>query len=85
MRSTVAAGARHFHPLGNVDPLLQAVVKRDHVLAALAEAEFAHHGGVRPLQDLDDLAVGPPAGLDARDPHDHAVAMHRLARRNRAE
>ena len=48
------------------------------VAAAPADFEFADHGGVGALQHLDDIAIGAAAGLDARDAHDHAVAMHGL-------
>ena len=36
------------------------------------------HGRMGALQDLDDLAIGAAAGFDARDAHDHAVAVHGL-------
>src|SRR5947209_5462547 len=53
---------------------------RDDVHAAPADVELADHGGVRALEDLDDLAIGASARLDARDADDDAVAMHRLLR-----
>ena len=78
MRSTCGAAGGKFHALGNLDPLVDAVVLRHHVLAAPADAEFAHHGGMGALQHLDDFAIGAPAGFDARDAHQHAVAVHGL-------
>jgi hypothetical protein len=33
---------------------------------------------VRALQNFDDFAARAPACLDTRDPHDDAVAVHRL-------
>ena len=79
MRSSeAAAGGREFHAVGNIDPLLDAAVGGHHVAAAAADFEFADHGGVGALQHLDDVAIGAPAGLDAGDADDHAVAVHGL-------
>jgi hypothetical protein len=78
MRSITGAGGRKFHALGDLDPLLDAVVVRAPRTAAAADAEFADHRGVGALQHLDDLAIGAAAGLDARDAHHHAVAVHGL-------
>ena len=72
------AGGRELHALGDLDPLLDALVVRHHVLAAPADVEFADHGGVGALEHLDDLAIGAAVGLDARDAHHHAVAVHGL-------
>ena len=36
------------------------------------------------LQDFDDFAIGAPSGLDARDAHHDAVAVHGLLRPIRA-
>ena len=85
MRSGLRRGGRNLHAVGDLDPLLQALVVRDHVSAAAADAELADHGGVGALQDLDDFAVGAAAGLDAGDADHHAVAVHGLLRPNRAE
>ena len=49
MRSTAARRRRNLHAVGDLDPLLDAVVVRDHVAAAAADAELADHGGVRAL------------------------------------
>jgi len=35
---------------------------------------------MRALQHFDDLAIGAAIGFDARDAHQHAVAMHGLTR-----
>ena len=81
MRSMEDAGRRKFHTFGNLDPLLDALILRHDVLAAAADAEFAHHGGMRALQYFYDFAVGAAAGFDAGDAHHHPVAVHRLFRR----
>ena len=73
-----SGGGREFHAVGNIDPLLYAVVGGHHVTAAAADFEFADHGGVGALQHLDDVTIGAAAGLDAGDADDHAVAVHRL-------
>src|ERR1039458_10734290 len=59
---------------------LDAPILRHDVIAAAAHAKLAHHSGMRALQDLDNLAIGAAIRLDARDAHQHAVAMHGLAR-----
>ena len=53
---------------------------RDHEHAAAADAELAHHGRMRALEDLDDFAIGAATGFDAGDAHHHAVAVHGLLR-----
>ena len=75
---------RNLHAFGNLDPLVDALVVRHDVLAAAPDAELAHHGGMRALQHLDDLAIGAAAGLDAGDAHHHAVAVHGALRPARA-
>ena len=70
------AGGRELHPLGDLDPLLDAVVVRDHVLAAAPDAEFAHHRGMGALEHLDNLAIRAAVRFDARDADHHAVAVH---------
>src|ERR1019366_2429999 len=78
-------GGREFHAVGDLDPLVDPVVGGHHVAAAAADFELADHGGVSALQHLDDIAVGAAAGLDARDAHDHAVAVHGLLGRFRGD
>ena len=51
--------ARNLHALRNLDPLLNALVGRNHEVAALADAELADHGHVRAAQNADDFAFGP--------------------------
>ncbi len=46
------------------------------ILPALADAELADHGEVRAPQHLDDFAIGSPAGFDAGDADQHAIAVH---------
>ena len=72
------AGGRELQAFGDLDPLPDAVVLRHHVGSMAADAELADHGGVGAFEHLDDLAIGAPAGLDARDAHHHAVAVHGL-------
>src|ERR1035437_8957316 len=72
------AGGREFHAVWNIDPLMNPAIGGHDVAAAPADFEFADHGGMGALQHLDDVAIGAAAGLDARDAHDHAVAMHGL-------
>src|ERR1035437_2081550 len=72
------AGGREFHAVRDIDPLMNPAIGGHHVAAAPADFEFADHGGMGALQHLDDVAIGAAAGLDARDAHDHAVAMHGL-------
>ena len=52
MRSMAGAGGREFHAFRDFDPLPDAVVVGNHVLAAAADAEFADHGGVGALAAL---------------------------------
>src|SRR5690242_3611914 len=72
---------RNGQVFGNLDPVLQALVVRDHEQTAAVNVKLANHGGMRALQNLDDLAVGTPAALDPRDAHYRTVAMHGVARR----
>src|SRR5450759_4522027 len=69
-----AGGDRH--SLRNLDPLADALVVRDHEIAAAAHAELAHDAGVRPFQHLHDFAVGTPVALQALDADRHAVPVH---------
>ena len=52
MRSRFGPAGGNLHALGNLDPLLDALVVRNHVLAAAADAEFADHRGVGALAGL---------------------------------
>src|SRR5262249_4685843 len=73
-------GRRNFHTLGDVDPLLDALVLRLHVAAAPADVELADDGGMGTPQHLDHVPVGASIGFDACDTDHHAIAMHRLLR-----
>ena len=70
------AAGRNRHALGNLDPLADALVVRDHIIAAPAHAKLAHDAAVRPLHHLDDFAVRAPVALQALDAERHAVAVH---------
>src|SRR4051812_11191882 len=48
----------------------------NHIIAAPAHPKFAHDAAVRPLHDIDDLAVRAPIALQALDAKSHAIAMH---------
>ena len=50
----------------NLDPVVQAVVMRNHQKPVAAHLELANHGRMRPLQNLDDFAIRAAASLDAR-------------------
>ena len=81
MRSICSAGAGMARSSGISIQSLQALVVRDHENSRWrAHLEFADHGGMRALENLDDLAIGAAAGLDARDAHHDAVAVHGAAR-----
>ncbi len=67
-----------FHAFRNIDPLLDAVVMRHHVLPAAPDVKLADHRGVGPPQHFDDLAIGAAVGFDTRDANYYAVAMHGL-------
>ena len=69
-----AGGNRH--ALRNLDPLANALVMRNHIIAAAAHAELAHDAAVRPLHHLHDFAVRAPVALQALDAKRHAVAVH---------
>ena len=71
--------AGDLHALGNLDPVLNALVVRHDGRAAPRDAELADDGGMRALEDAQDFAVGAAVGLDARDAHHDAVAVHGLA------
>ena len=71
-------GRRKLHALGNLDPLLDAIVVRHHVLAAPTDAELADHRGCARFRTLTISPSARPPGLDARNPHHHAVAVHSL-------
>ena len=61
----------------NSNPLPNPFVMRNHVITAAARAEFADHRWMRAAQDLHDVAMRAAVGIDARDPGDHTIAVHR--------
>ena len=65
--------------LRNLDPVAQPLVVRHHEKSAAPHAELTHHRRMRAPEDLDDLAVSAPAGLDARDARHYAIAVHGAA------
>ena len=76
----------NLHAFGNLDPLLDALVVRHHVLPAACRC------GIRPprwdARACRTLTISPsarPSGFDARDAHHHAVAVHGLFRRIRRD
>src|SRR5579863_9224778 len=71
---------RDGHVLGNLDPVLDALVVRDDEEALAGDAEFADYRRVSPAQNPDDLAVGLAVALDAEDVDDGAVAVHGAGR-----
>ena len=62
--------------VGNLDPLPDAVVVRDHEVAVAANAELAHHRRVRALEHAQNLAMRAAIRFDAADPSHHAIAVH---------
>src|SRR5437764_15491761 len=56
-------GLGQLHAVGNFDPLLDALILRDDVLAAASDAELADDGDMGAFEDLDDFAVGAAAGF----------------------
>ncbi len=68
--------AGDFQPVGDLDPLLDAVVVGDDEVAVAAGAELADHGGVGALEDADDFAVGAAVAAGVRDADHDAVAVH---------
>ena len=47
------------------------------VIRALAAAEFANHRPLRALEDAEDAAFEPAAGVGAKDARFDAVTVHR--------
>ncbi len=79
--AVVLAGFRRdFEARGNLDPLRDAVVVRNHVARIPLHRELAHHERLRSPQHSDDLAVGAAVMLDPRNANHHAVAMHGFLR-----
>src|SRR5713101_3618059 len=74
------AGGGNFHALGDLDPLLNALVVRGDEVPRAPDMEFADHGGMGPRQHLENFSIGAAIGLDAGDPHQGAVAVHGAAR-----
>ena len=65
-----------FHALDDLHPLLDALVVGLDEASALAHTELADQGGVRALQNADDLAFGAAVGLDTGDARDDAITVH---------
>ena len=55
------------HVFGNLDPLADAFVVRNHEIARATDAELADHGEMGAAQHAHDLAVGLSIALDAAD------------------
>ncbi len=49
---------------------------RDDVRPAMVKPKLAHDGLMRAAEYLDDFSVGLAVTIDARDVHDHAIAVH---------
>ncbi len=73
-------GTGEFHPLGNLDPLLNALVGRNDEVATLANAELADYGDVRAAQNAKDLALCAALVRYARNVYQGAIAMHPFRR-----
>ena len=65
---------------GDLNPLLDALVGRDHKIAASFDTKLAHDSRVRPAKNPNNLALGAPLPAQARDMDQQAVAMHPLFR-----
>ena len=65
------------HAFGNLDPLTDAVVVRDHELPFAADAKFADDRGMGAAQHLDRISPwARPSGSIRENAHGDAVAMH---------
>ena len=51
--------AGDFHPFGDFDPLLDALVRRNNEIALALDAKFADNRCVRSPENADDFALGP--------------------------
>jgi hypothetical protein len=67
---------RDLHAFGDLDPFVDALVMRDHHVAARPDAKLAHHRRMRPPKDFDNLAVSAPIVLDTRDPSHYTICVH---------
>ena len=67
---------RALEAVGNEDPLLDALVVRDHEIGFGLHAEFAHHGGVGSPQDAHDFGLGAAVAADPAETHQDAIAVH---------
>jgi hypothetical protein len=72
---------RELHTFWNFDPLLDAIVMRNHEAPATPDAKYTDHGRMCAPQYLRDIAMGTSIGLDPQNANRHAVAMHRALRR----
>lgn len=72
----VVGYGRHFHTLGDIDPLTDPVIVGNDMSSVAADAKFANHGLVSAAQDLDDFSVSPAIVLNAGDVDDNSIAMH---------
>ncbi len=69
---------RFLQSLGDGDPLLNAVIGRNHEIAPLAYAKFADHRNMRALKNAHDLAFCPALARQTGDVDECAVAVHAL-------
>ncbi len=71
----LAGGERHV--FGDLDPLADALVMGNDEIARAPDAELADHGEMGAAQHAHDLAIGLAIVLDAGDPRDDAIPVHR--------
>ena len=69
---------RQFHAVGNFNPLLDTLIGRDHIVAALLDAELANHCYMGALEDADDFTLRPALIRNAGDVDQGAIAVHKL-------
>ena len=64
------------HALGNLDPLLDPVVRWNDKVAALVNAELTHNRYVGPSKNADDLALCSALAGHTPDVNQRAIAVH---------
>ena len=72
------AGRWKLHAFGNLDPLLDAVVRGDHEVAAPFNLEFADHPDVSTTKNANDSAFCPALAALAQNLYQRPVTVHAL-------
>ncbi len=67
---------RHLHAFRNLNPLLNAIVRRNHKVAAFSNPELTHDRDMSTTQNPNDLTLGTAFVCKPRDVYQRPIPVH---------